>query len=37
MYSNVKFYKKENEQCEIHFPVWLGDLKGGKNTWWKFK
>ena len=28
MYPNVKFYKKDNELHEIHFPVQLGGLKG---------
>ena len=27
MYSNVKFYKKDNELREIHFPLLLGGLK----------
>ena len=28
MYSNVKFYEKDNELPEIHFTVKLGSLKG---------
>ena len=28
--SNVKFYKKNNEQYEKNFPVRLSGLKGGK-------
>ena len=31
MYSNIKFYEKENELYEIHFPVRLGGLKVGKR------
>ena len=31
MYSNVKFYEKDNELHEVHFPVRLGGLQG-KNT-----
>ena len=27
MYSNVKFYEKDNKLDEIHFPVRLGGLK----------
>ena len=26
MYSNAKFYVKDNELHEIQFPVWLGGL-----------
>ena len=36
MYSNVKFYEKDNEQHEINFPIRLGVLKGvndpGENS-----
>ena len=27
MYSNIKFYKKDNELQEIYFPVQLAGLK----------
>ena len=36
MHSNVKFYEKDNELQEIHFPVWLGGLNystaSGENS-----
>ena len=32
MYSNVKFYEKDNEQHEIHFSVRFGGLKVGKHA-----
>ena len=36
MYSYIKFYAKNNELCEIYFPVQLGELKEvnahGKNS-----
>ena len=32
MYSNVKFYKKDNELHEVHFPVRFGRLKGVKAS-----
>ena len=31
MYSNEKFYKKDNKLHEIHFLAQLGGLKRGKN------